>query len=61
MIMDTLLEWELAGQTQVLRENVIQYHFVPYKSHIPWPGRRGGKSKTNSLSYDTALYTYNNI
>jgi hypothetical protein len=49
------VEWELAGETEVLEENLPQDHFVYHKLHVTWPEiepcRRGGKP--NCLSYGT--------
>jgi hypothetical protein len=50
----------LAGETEVLGENLPQRHFCPSQNPI-WPdpglnpGRRGGKPETNSLSYGAAI------
>jgi hypothetical protein len=34
MIMEQLVEWELAGETDVLGENLPQCHFVLHKSLV---------------------------
>jgi hypothetical protein len=54
------MECKLAGETEVLGENLPQRHFCP-SQNPPWPdpglnaGRRGGKPATNRLSYGAAL------
>jgi hypothetical protein len=60
MIMEQSVEWEFAGETEVLGENLPQCHFAYHKTHMTWPGiepagRRGGKPATNRLSYGTAI------
>jgi hypothetical protein len=38
MNMEQLMEWELAGETEVLVENLPQCHFDRHESHMTWPG-----------------------
>jgi hypothetical protein len=53
------MECRLAGETEVLGENLPQRHFCPSQNPT-WPdpgfnsGRRGGKPVTNRLSYGAA-------
>jgi hypothetical protein len=60
VIVEKLVEWRLAGETEVLGENLPQRHFVHHKSHMTRPGflnpgRRGGKPATNRLSYGAPI------
>jgi hypothetical protein len=60
MIVEKQMECRLAGETEVLGENLRQRHICPSQNPT-WPdlgldpGRRGGKPATNRLSYDVAL------
>jgi hypothetical protein len=53
------MECRLAGEIEVLGENLPQRHFCP-SQNLTWPdpgvnpGRRGGKPATNRLSYGAA-------
>jgi hypothetical protein len=38
VIVEQLVEWRLAGETEVLGENLPQHHFVRHKSHMTRPG-----------------------
>jgi hypothetical protein len=58
------MECRLAGETEVLGENLPQRHFCPTQNPtLPDPGlnpgRRGGKRATNRLSYGAAMVLTN--
>jgi hypothetical protein len=59
MIMEKQMECRLAGETEVLGENLPQRHFCP-SQNLTWPdpglnpGRRGRKPATNRPSYGAA-------
>jgi hypothetical protein len=40
--LENLVEWRLAGETEVLGENIPQRHFAHYKSHLTRPGFKPG-------------------
>jgi hypothetical protein len=59
-IVEQLVEWRLAGETEVLGENLPQHHFIhhkiPHNQTQAWtPDRRGGKPVNNRLSYGAAV------
>jgi hypothetical protein len=63
MLVEQLVEWRLAGETEVLGENLPQCHLVhhknPHDQTRAWtPDRRDGKPATNRLSYGAAFDTY---
>jgi hypothetical protein len=55
------MECRLTGETEVLGRNLPQRHFCPSENPT-WPdpgfnpGRRGGKTATNRLSYGAAIW-----
>jgi hypothetical protein len=59
MIVEKHMECRLVGDTEVLWENLPQYHFCPPQNPT-WPnpglnpGRRSEKPATNRLSYGAA-------
>jgi hypothetical protein len=54
MIVESMMECRLAGETEVLGEN-LPHHKIPRAHPGLNPGRRGGKPATNRLSYGTAF------
>jgi hypothetical protein len=42
VIVEQLVEWRLAGETEILGENLPQCHFVDHKSHMTWHGLEPG-------------------
>jgi hypothetical protein len=43
VIVEQLVEWRLAGETEELGEIPPQCHFVQHKSHKPDPGSNPGR------------------
>jgi hypothetical protein len=57
VIVEKLVEWRLTGETEVLRENLPQCHFVHHESHMTRPGFEPETPRweaTNCLSYGAA-------
>jgi hypothetical protein len=66
MIVEKQMECSLAGETEVLGENLPQRHFCPSQNPtLPDPGlnpgRRGEKPATNRLSYGAANFRSYNV
>jgi hypothetical protein len=61
MMIEKLVEWTiLAGETEVLGENLPRHHFVNHECHLPdlgaKSGLRGGKPATNRFRH-LQIYT----
>jgi hypothetical protein len=54
---DRSVECELVGETEVLRDNLPQCHFVHHKYHVTWRGIEPlpPPQATNRLSYGTDI------
>jgi hypothetical protein len=56
MIVEKLVEWRLAGETEVLGENPSQRHFVHHKSHMTKPGFEPGPPRWEANDYPPELW-----
>jgi hypothetical protein len=52
MSVEQSVEWELAGKTKVIRENLPQWHFVDHKSQITWPGTEQRLPQWKAMAHD---------
>jgi hypothetical protein len=48
VIVEQLVKWRLAGETEVLGENLPQRHFVHHKFHMTRPGLETGPPRWES-------------
>jgi hypothetical protein len=44
------MEWEFAGETKVLGENLPQFHFVHHKSHLTWDWTQAAEVRSQWLT-----------
>jgi hypothetical protein len=56
MSLEQSMEWGLAGETEVLGENLLQRHFAHHKSHMNWPGIEPGPSRWEANDYLPELW-----
>jgi hypothetical protein len=56
--LEQLVEWRLAGETEVLGENLPQRHFVHHKipTRARTPDRRGGKPAITAWAMARPFY-----
>jgi hypothetical protein len=62
---EELVEWRLAGETEVLGENLPQRHYVLHKSHLTGPGFEiavltddEGRDVTQAVFFNSGLWGY---
>jgi hypothetical protein len=55
VIVEQLVEWRLAGETEILGENLPQRHFV-HKSHMTRPGPPQWEASDYRLGYGAAKF-----
>jgi hypothetical protein len=56
VIVEQLVEWRLAGETEVLGENLPQRHFVHHKSNMTRPGLEPGPPRWETSDYPHELW-----
>jgi hypothetical protein len=56
VIVEKLVEWRLADETEVLWENVPQRHFVHHKSHMTRPRAMASYRDSFTFFYPSELY-----
>jgi hypothetical protein len=61
MMMEYLVEWRLAGETEVLGESCPSATLSTTNPTWPDPGRRGGKPAANRLSYGAAYCSLSDV
>jgi hypothetical protein len=54
MIVEQSVKWELAGETEVLAESLLQCHFVHHKSHMIWPRLESGPPRWGAGGWSMA-------
>jgi hypothetical protein len=50
MSVEQSVEWRLAGETEVVGENLPQCHFANHKSHMTWPGLESGPPQWEAIT-----------
>jgi hypothetical protein len=56
VIVEQMVEWRLAGETEVLGENLPQRLFVHHKSHMTRPGLELGPPRWEASDYLLELW-----
>jgi hypothetical protein len=56
VIVEKLVEWRLAGETEVLWENLSQRHFVHHKPHMTIPGFEPGPPRWEASDQPLELW-----